>query len=152
MESFLTNKNFIFDFKTNLICDRIFYEENIMNDSKFQNIQISVLNLIDDFFFVTKTNSSFNKENIINQNKPKQNKDNNNLKINEENNSYQNEKTEENKVINNNKVQDDSNNISDVNKNSDKDNMDMDNKSLEEIYEYITKDNKVKNKKKNKRK
>ena len=29
--------------------------------------------------------------------------------------------------------------------------MDMDNKSLEEIYEYITKDNKVKNKKKNKR-
>ena len=87
--------------------------------------------------------------NITNNNK--ENKDNNNLKINEENNSYQNEKTEESKVINNNKVQDDSNNISDVNKNSDKDNMDMDNKSLEEIYEYITKDNKVKNKKKNKR-
>ena len=74
MESFLTNKNFTFDFKTNLICDRIFFEENIMNDSKLQNIQISVLNLIDDFFLVTKTNSSFNKENIINQNKPKQNK------------------------------------------------------------------------------
>ena len=87
--------------------------------------------------------------NVTNNNK--ENKDNNNLKINEKNNSYQNEKTEESKVINNNKVQDDSNNISDVNKNSDKDNMDMDNKSLEEIYEYITKDNKVKNKKKNKR-
>ena len=68
MESFLSNKNLGLDFKTNLICDRIFFEESIMNDSSLQNMQIVLLNMIDDFFLVTKTLGSNNKE-YINQNK-----------------------------------------------------------------------------------
>ena len=69
MESFLSNKNLGLDFKTNLICDRIYFEENIMNDNSLQNMQIIVLNMIDDFFMVTKTFGSINKEYIINTNK-----------------------------------------------------------------------------------
>ena len=69
MESFLSNKNLGLDFKTNLICDRIFFEENIMNNISLQNMQLLLLNMIDDFFLVTKTFGSINKENIINPNK-----------------------------------------------------------------------------------
>ena len=72
MELFLTNKNLELDFKTNLICDRIFFEENIMNDNKIQNMQLILLNMIDDFFLVTKTFGSINR--VPNQNKINNNK------------------------------------------------------------------------------
>jgi len=83
----------------------------------------------------------------------------NNIKENKDiNNNNNSEKNDENKNINiNNKVQKESkdNNINkeEENKkeNKEKEKMNMDNKSIEEIYEYINKDNKVKNKKKNKR-
>ena len=79
----------------------------------------------------------------------KENKNNKN--VNNINNDIS-EKNEENKDINinNNKIK---NEVKEENKkeNKEKENINMDNKSLEEIYEYINKDNKVKNKKKNKR-
>ena len=68
MELFLSNKNSELDFKTNLICDRIFFEENIMNDNKFHNLQLVLLNMIDDFFLVTKTFGSINREYLTNKN------------------------------------------------------------------------------------
>ena len=75
----------------------------------------------------------------------------------EENN---NDKKEENKEMNNNiKNQNEIKNVNELKKEEEnneekkeKDKINMDNKSLDEIYEYINKDNKVKNKKKNKRK
>ena len=81
----------------------------------------------------------------------------NNIKENKDINNNNSAKNDENKNINNNKVQNESkdNNINkeEENKkdNKEKEKMNMDNKSIEEIYEYINKDNKVKNKKKNKR-
>ena len=81
----------------------------------------------------------------------------NNIKENKDINNNNSEKNDENKNINNNKVQneskDDNINKEEENKkdNKEKEKMNMDNKSIEEIYEYINKDNKVKNKKKNKR-
>ena len=69
MEAFLGNKNLGIDFKTNLICDRIFFEDNIMNDNRMQNMQVILLNMIDDFFLVTKTFDSLNKEYLNNQKK-----------------------------------------------------------------------------------
>ena len=77
-----------------------------------------------------------NKEaNQINKDKNEENNEDNINKIQNEtkNNNDSGNKEEEKKEINN------------------KDKMNMDDKSLEEIYEYINKDNKVKNKKKNKR-
>ena len=70
MESFLSNKNLGLDFKTSLICDRIFFEQNIMNNITLQNMQVILLNMIDDFFLVTKT---INKEYNNNTNKPNHN-------------------------------------------------------------------------------
>ena len=67
-ESFLSNPNLSLDFKTNLICDRIFFEENIMNDNSLQTMQVLALNMIDDFFLVTKTLGLINKEFNINNN------------------------------------------------------------------------------------
>ena len=75
----------------------------------------------------------------------------------EENDS---DKKEENKDMNNNiKNQNEIKNVNELKKEEEnneekkeKDKINMDNKSLDEIYEYINKDNKVKNKKKNKRK
>ena len=82
----------------------------------------------------------------------------NNIKENKDiNNNNNSEKNDENKNINiNNKVQNEfkeNNLMKEENKKdkSEKEKMNMDNKSIEEIYEYINKDNKVKNKKKNKR-
>ena len=74
MESFLSNKNLGIDFKTNLICDRIFFEENIMNVPRMQNMQVVILNMIDDFFLVTKNLGTTNKESGNNQKKTNLNK------------------------------------------------------------------------------
>ena len=74
MESFLSNKNLGIDFKTNLICDRVFFEDNIMNDSRMKNMQVVILNMIDDFFLVTKTLDSINIDNINNQKRTNYNK------------------------------------------------------------------------------
>ena len=74
MESFLSNKNLGIDFKTNLICDRVFFEDNIMNDSRMKNMQVIILNMIDDFFLVTKTLDSINMDNINNQKRTNYNK------------------------------------------------------------------------------
>ena len=48
------NKNSVLDYKTNLICDRFFFEENILLDSKNHQLQMNVSSLIDDFFFISK--------------------------------------------------------------------------------------------------
>ena len=74
MESFLSNKNLGIDFKTNLICDRIFFEENIMNAPRMQNMQVIIINMIDDFFLVTKNLGTTNKESGNNQKKTNLNK------------------------------------------------------------------------------
>ena len=74
MESFLSNKNLGIDFKTNLICDRVFFEDNIMNDSRMKTMQVIILNMIDDFFLVTKTLDSINIDNINNQKRTNYNK------------------------------------------------------------------------------
>ena len=81
-------------------------------------------------------------------------KENNNKEANQINK----DKNEENNEDNINKIQNETKNNNDCgNKEEEKkeinnkDKMNMDDKSLEEIYEYINKDNKVKNKKKNKR-
>ena len=70
LESFLSNPYLVFDFKTNLICDRIFFEENIINNNMMQNMQIIILNIIDDFFMVTKNLNFINKDNTNRNNKP----------------------------------------------------------------------------------
>ena len=96
----------------------------------------------------------------VNKNNIDNIKENDSIKINnnETIKSNSNDQIEENKNINNNKIQNeiiinnDSNNIELKNKEKNENNkMDMENKSIEEIYEYINKDNKVKNKKKNKK-
>ena len=100
----------------------------------------------------------------VNNNSISNLKENNNININNKDTSNNNnsEKNEEPKDIKINKVQNeikneiknnnDSNNNEQKNKvKKENEKIDMDNKSLEEIYEYINKDNKVKNKKKNKK-
>ena len=54
MQLLVINKNSILDYKTNIICDRFFFEENILMDPKMQHLQINISNLIDDFFFISK--------------------------------------------------------------------------------------------------
>ena len=83
-------------------------------------------------------------------------KENNNSETDNNNNIC---KSQENDDLNNNKDKNEikiNNAINNKEKNNndknDKDKVNMDNKSIEEIYEYINKDNKIKNKKKNKRK
>ena len=69
MESFLSNKNLSLDFKTNLICDRIFFEEKIYKNKTVNQLQLVILNMIDDFFFITKANNNqynINKTNVLN--------------------------------------------------------------------------------------
>ncbi len=87
-----------------------------------------------------KEKSYNKKENIANTNN-----DNNNIKNDEENNKVS---------INNNKNDTKSNTNREEEKikdNKEKDKENFDNKSIEEIYEYINKDSKTKNKKKNKK-
>ena len=48
------NKNSVLDYKTNLICERFFFEQKILLDSKNHQLQMNVSNLIDDFFLISK--------------------------------------------------------------------------------------------------
>ena len=94
------------------------------------------------------------KENV-NKNVSNIKENNNNEKDNNNNicTSQENDDLNNNKVKNEIKINNDINNKQEKNNDkNDKDKVNMDNKSIEEIYEYINKDNKVKNKKKNKRK
>ena len=50
----VVNKNSVLDYKTNLICDRFFFEEKILLEQKNQPLQNAISNLIDDFFFISK--------------------------------------------------------------------------------------------------
>ena len=54
MQLLVINKNSILDYKTNIICDRFFFEQKILMDSKMQQLQMNISNLIDDFFFISK--------------------------------------------------------------------------------------------------
>jgi hypothetical protein len=56
IQSLVVNKNSVLDYKTNLICDRFFFEYKILLDPRMQQLQVSVSSLIDDFFFITKKN------------------------------------------------------------------------------------------------
>ena len=56
IQSLVVNKNSVLDYKTNLICDRFFFEYKILLDPRMQQLQASVSSLIDDFFFITKKN------------------------------------------------------------------------------------------------
>ena len=78
------NKNSVLDYKTNLICDRYFFEQKILLDQRMQQLQQSISNLVDDFFFISKKSSHFIKNNDNNSNDNKPNKENNESK---ENNS-----------------------------------------------------------------
>ena len=94
------------------------------------------------------------KENV-NKNVSNIKENNNNEKDNNNNicTSQENDDLNNNKVKNEIKINNDMNNKEENNSGkNEKDKVNMDNKSIEEIYEYINKDNKVKNKKKNKRK
>ena len=74
------NKNSVLDYKTNLICDRYFFEQKILLDQKMQLLQQSISNIVDDFFFISKKSSHFTKinDNNSNDNKPnKESKENN---------------------------------------------------------------------------
>jgi len=74
------NKNSVLDYKTNLICDRYFFEQKILLDQKMQQLQQSISNIVDDFFFISKKSSHFTKinDNNSNDNKPnKESKENN---------------------------------------------------------------------------
>ena len=65
IQSLVVNKNSVLDYKTNLICDRFFFEYNILLDQKMQQLQMNVSNLIDDFFLITKKYGSID-SNYIN--------------------------------------------------------------------------------------
>ena len=132
----------------------IIREKIIINKIKKENKKLDIHDeLEDEKEKINKNNINNNKENDnINMN-------NNNETTNINSNSNSNDKNEENKIINNNRIQNEIKNNNDSNNDelknkgkSEKDKMDMENKSIEEIYEYINKDNKVKNKKKNKKK
>ena len=120
--------------------------------------------IIREKIIINKINKRENKDkksdidDDLEEEKEKEKEKINNIKENKDINNNNSEKNDENKNINiNNKVQNEfkDNNINkeEENKkdNKEKEKMNMDNKSIEEIYEYINKDNKVKNKKKNKR-
>ena len=42
IQSLVINKNSVLDYKTNLICDRFFFEENILLDQNNQQLQINI--------------------------------------------------------------------------------------------------------------
>ena len=119
--------------------------------------------IIREKIIINKINKRENKDkksdidDDLEEEKEKEKEKINNIKENKDINNNNSEKNDENKNINNNKVQNEfkENNLMKEEKNkkdkSEKEKMNMDNKSIEEIYEYINKDNKVKNKKKNKR-
>ena len=121
--------------------------------------------IIREKIIINKINKKENKDDSESEeNKEKINKKNDNNKTktenNENKNSNNNEKNEEHKeinIINNqhelkNNTNSEEEKVKDNNeKEKEKGKEDMDNKSIEEIYEYINKDSKTKNKKKNKK-
>ena len=54
IQSLIINKNSVLDYKTNLICDRFFFEQKILLDPRLQQLQVNTSNIIDDFFFISK--------------------------------------------------------------------------------------------------
>ena len=78
------NKNSILDYKTNIICDRFFFEQNILLDPKMQQLQISITNLVDDFFFISRKIGAIN-NNYIKIKKYKDYKINKDIKDNKNN-------------------------------------------------------------------
>ena len=96
-----------------------------------------------------------NDENDVEEEKEKSNtRRENNTNTNNENNNSKNDEESNEVNINNNKNDTKNNEIREketIKNNKEKDKENFDNKSLEEIYEYINKDNKNKNKKKNKK-
>ena len=79
------NRNSVLDYKTNLICDRYFFEQKILLDQRMQQLQQSISNIVDDFFFISKKSSHFTKNNDNNSSDNKPNKENNE---NHSNNEY----------------------------------------------------------------
>ena len=72
-QSLVINKNSVLDYKTNIICDRFFFEEIILLDPNNQQMQINISNLFDDFYFISKKFGSIN-NNYINIKPKKGNK------------------------------------------------------------------------------
>ena len=118
--------------------------------------------IIREKIIINKINKRENKDkksdidDDLEEEKEKEKEKINNIKENKDINNNNSEKNDENKNININKTKNEykeNNLMKEENKkdNKEKEKMNMDNKSIEEIYEYINKDNKVKNKKKNKR-
>ena len=85
-QSLSMNKDSVLDYKTNLICDRYFFEQKILLDQKMQQLQQSISNIVDDFFFISKKSSHFTKNNDNNSNDNNPNKENNENKENNSNN------------------------------------------------------------------
>ena len=79
------NKDSVLDYKTNLICDRYFFEQKILLDQKMQQLQQSISNIVDDFFFISKKSSHFTK---INDNNSNDNENNENKENNSRNENY----------------------------------------------------------------
>ena len=73
IQSLVISKNSVLDYKTNLICDRFFFEENILLDQNNQQLQINISNLFDDFFFISRKTGSID-NNYINIKTKKENK------------------------------------------------------------------------------
>ena len=85
MQLLIVNKNSILDYKTNLICDRFFYERNILLDQKMQQLQINISGVIDDFFLISKQLGAINNNNL--NVKSKEKKINKEIKGEENNNN-----------------------------------------------------------------
>ena len=112
--------------------------------------------IIREKIIINKINKKERKdENDVEEEKEKSNtRRENNTNTNNENNNSKNDEESNEVNINNNKNDTKNNEIREkemIKDNKEKDKENLDNKSLEEIYEYINKDNKNKNKKKNKK-
>ena len=73
MQLLIVNKNSVLDYKTNLIIDRFFYEQNILLDQRMQQLQLNISGIIDDFFLISKKFGAIN-NNYINIKSNKNNK------------------------------------------------------------------------------
>ena len=60
MQLLSVNKNSTLDYKTNLICDRFFFENKILLDQKMKELQESISCIVDDFYFISKKSGSIN--------------------------------------------------------------------------------------------
>ena len=126
--------------KKEIICIKGCFDKN--ENNKFSVISnLSKINVEKIFSDIEKTIEPITVDKIFNEdNKEKEKTINKNETEKDNNNSNNND---EEKIKNKN---DYNKNIKDANEN-----INMENKSLDEIYEYISKDNKIKNKKKNKK-